>query len=328
MEYKDRSFKTWDEQITKLKTDHNITSVTAESATFALKNYSYYTLVNGYQRALEKESNTELFLDGTSIEQLGQIQLIESHIASDLLHAIIVIEKKIKTIFQYEISRNIGTNQSDYLNSQNYVSRGRSDRESVLNNIREVANLKHNVSKSLIKHRENGNVPPWILINDVTLGQFIHWYDISPEIVKKSVVAEFNFNFENDDRNLEFFKMSLMFLLDFRNGLAHGDVINKIKPFTKIHWWVWKKFYDFTVLTHEEYGQQNLGQNDLYALILILGIFLPTSEGVILRNSLITYLTTLNDNFMPLSEAPMRRLLGGIPSNVLLRLYTIYPDIN
>lgn len=326
MAQKDRSFKTWHEQITKLKTDHNIESINEDSATFALKNYSYYTLVNGYQRALEKELDSELFLDGVSIEQLGQIQLIESHIASDLLHAIIVIEKKIKTIFQYEISQNISTYQREYLDPQNYVSRGTADRESVLNNIKGVANIRTNVSKSLIKHRKNGNVPPWILVNDITLGQLNYWYDIAPEIVKKCVVSEFNFNFEKNNRNLEFFKMSLDFLLDFRNGLAHGDVINKIKPFTKIHRWAWQKFYDSSILTRKEYGRQELGQNDLYALILILGIFLPPAEGVILRGRLITYLTAL-DTFFPLSEAPMRRLLGGIPSNILSRLNNVYPDM-
>ncbi|MDF7637450.1 Abi family protein [Leuconostocaceae bacterium ESL0958] len=87
-------FENWNEQLRILNEKHNILIESKQTAIQVLQDYSYYTLVNGYQNALEKEPGTELFIDGISIETLGLIHLVETRLSSELLHAIITIEKK------------------------------------------------------------------------------------------------------------------------------------------------------------------------------------------------------------------------------------------
>lgn len=317
--------KTWQEQVELLNSRHNIAVTSDISAQEVIKNYSYYTLVNGYQRALEKESDSEIFIDGINIETLGSIQLIESHISSDLLHHILTIEKKIKTIFQYEISEEFGELQNNYLNYTNYSTRERYDRKSTIKKVENVANNDHKVSKSLKKYRKEGNVPPWILVNDLTFGQLNRWYMVSPNKVRKNVVSEFILTSDMQEKSMESFELILQLLLDFRNGLAHGDVISKISSRAKIHYWIWKNFYGENVINIIEYEENNLGKSDLYALFLILGIFLSKVEKAILLSSLKGYLQTLDD-ILPINEAPMRRLLGGLPSNFIDRITIILTD--
>lgn len=317
--------KTWQEQVELLNSRHNIVVTSDSSAQEVIKNYSYYTLVNGYQRALENESDSEIFIDGIGIETLGNIQLIESHISSELLHHILTIEKKIKTVFQYEISEEFGELQKIYLDYTNYSTKGRHDRRSTINKIKNVANNDQKVSKSLKKYRNEGNVPPWILVNDLTFGQLKHWYMVSPNKVRKNVVSEFILTFDTQEKSMESFELILQILLDFRNGLAHGDVISKISSRTKIHYWIWQNFYNDNVINITEYEENNLGKNDLYALFLILGILLSKVEKTILLSSLKGYLQTLND-ILPINEAPMRRLLGGLPSDFIDRITIILTD--
>ena len=100
-------FKDWDKQVNLLSDRHNIIVSSQISAQEILKNYSYYTLVNGYQRALESTANSEIFMDGIDIETIGYIQLIESHLSSDLLHHIITIEKKLKQFSSMKYQKNL-----------------------------------------------------------------------------------------------------------------------------------------------------------------------------------------------------------------------------
>ena len=312
-------FKDWDKQVNLLSDRHNIIVSSQISAQEILKNYSYYTLVNGYQRALESTANSEIFMDGIDIETIGYIQLIESHLSSDLLHHIITIEKKIKTIFQHEISKKFGTLQDDYLNLSNYITKERYDRKNVISQLKNVANNDRRVSESLKKYRREGNVPPWILVNDLTFGQLERWYTISQEDIKQKVVSEFNLHFDDEEKDRESFRLIFLFLIAFRNGLAHGDVINKISPRVIIHYWIWKNFYDDNIINLIDYEENKLGKNDLYALFLIFGIFLSKEEKALLLSSMKSYLQALND-ILPITEAPMRRLLGGLPSDFISRI--------
>ncbi|GIC70573.1 Abi family protein [Fructobacillus tropaeoli] len=322
MEKNTHPFVSWEEQLHILNKKHNINIATHKTALESLKTYSYYTLVNGYQQALEKEQGTEEFIDGIAIEQLALIHIIETRLASELLHAIISIEKKMKSIFQYQISKDISYLQDVFLSKEHYISR-QADKSKTLNKLRRKANFSNQVSSSLLKYRSEGNVPPWILINDITFGEFKHWYIISPSKIKENTVNEFNFGFDSVDTNLEFFKQALDFLVEYRNGLAHGDVINKIIPKHHLPFDKLKHFYNDNVIANVEYTKQGYGKNDLFGLIMLISIFTPEYEKKLFKEQIVSFIDVF-DSILPISEAPMRRILGNIPPDIFNRIDNIF----
>ncbi|GAO99902.1 Abi family protein [Fructobacillus ficulneus] len=324
---------TWMEQIEIIQTKHNISIESYDTAIRTLKSYSYYTLVNGYQMVLETYPNSEIFIEGITIEQLGRIQSIESNISALLLHQIIVVEKYFKTLFQYQITLAFGEKHNEYLNPRKYSTTAKEDRLNIIKKLKLTVNSDKRVSSSLKKYRKEGNVPPWILVNDITFGRFREWYAISPFEVKKGLMEELNINMTKSSKEnefyqeIEFFSISMKYLLDFRNGLAHGDIINKIYPRVDNNINHLNKFYGPNVISDSEYNN-GLGRKDIYGLLLILGIFLPSQEIVIFRELLESYLQLLEKEFLPLSDSRTRRILGGLPSNIMDKLNLIFGKQN
>lgn len=339
---KPRPFVPLNEQLRIIRERHNISTNEENPLVdeLTLLNYSYYTLINGYQRALEKSPNSEQFIDGISLNLLSSINFIETEISSSLLHSILIVEKMFKTSLQYEVSYSFGEKQQDYLNPSNYIKRkyGKS-RIEVINFLLKLATgyihgetdnphkkvVDEYVSKSTKEYRKTGNVPPWILVNELTFSQVLYWYEILPTESKERVIKSFALSrfFANNADQLEFFKQSMMLIRDFRNGLAHGDVLNKISPRVDTNFGKLNTVFkgNEAIITNSEYNE-GIGKHDLYALIMTLSIMLNYSPArIILVMNLKRFFSEL-DNLMRINEAPMRRLLG-IPQNIIDRMDAI-----
>ncbi|MBJ7631638.1 Abi family protein [Weissella confusa] len=339
---KPRPFVPLNEQLRIIRERHNISTNEENPLVdeLTLLNYSYYTLINGYQRALEKSPNSEQFIDGISLNLLSSINFIETEISSSLLHSILIVEKMFKTSLQYEVSYSFGEKQQDYLNPSNYRKKkyGKS-RIEVINFLLKLATgyihgetdnprkrvVDEYVSKSTKEYRKTGNVPPWILVNELTFSQVLYWYEILPTESKERVIKSFALSrfFANNADQLEFFKQSMMLIRDFRNGLAHGDVLNKISPRVDTNLGKLNTVFkgNEAIITNSEYNA-GIGKHDLYALIMTLSIMLNYSPArIILVMNLKRFFSEL-DNLMRINEAPMRRLLG-IPQNIFDRMDAI-----
>ncbi|WP_439424812.1 hypothetical protein ACKP2L_05215 [Oenococcus alcoholitolerans] len=150
---KDGPFKDWDQQLNNAISKHHIQSMSRETSKLALSIHSYYTLVNGYQRALESQPNSEIFRDGFSLEKISEIQTNETFFCSDLLLSILSFEKRFKNLIQYYVSKCIGTKTVDYLDLykyQNYHLYDPSqtiDRKRITDKLKQYANAKFHPSE-------------------------------------------------------------------------------------------------------------------------------------------------------------------------------------
>ncbi|EFV01900.1 Abi-like protein [Pseudoramibacter alactolyticus ATCC 23263] len=226
----DKPFKTYEELITLMES-RNISVQDHEFAKHALSNFSYYTLINGYKNTFQLDSDSEKFYDGVTIELLYTIHLIDSSLNNILFKYILYIEKSFKTKLSYIVGRDYGihTNskydkkdRSDYLHTSHYQSSPK--RYNTLKSLRNAyENCRKNTSTEYYKLNKN-HVPPWILINDISLGLSIQWYNILKPKVKEEVCNELIATHEltSEDKK-EFFKNAIYLLKDFRNGIAHGN---------------------------------------------------------------------------------------------------------
>ena len=320
------TYHSFEELVNIANKQHNINYFTdLTEATNILKDHPYYTLVNGYQRALEEVDQSERFRDGISLELLETIHTYETILSSNTLGILIAFETKLKNIVQDTVAQHFGILEDDYLDTSNYENDRHSNRTKLMSTFHFISKEKDKVNHSTKKYRDNGNVPPWILVNELTFGQVKTWYLVLPLDLKKQVISEFNYFDMPTDRFLEFFKISLDILNDFRNGLAHGDVLNKIIINSSVHYFQLKYAFSENVISKQEFNTQGIGKMDFFGSILLLFMLAPTVYRQILYLDLKSTLSLFN-TAIDLSSSQMRRLLG-IPDNIVERLETINQEI-
>ncbi|MBS9335338.1 Abi family protein [Fructobacillus sp. M1-13] len=305
------AFLDWPEQIELLKA-HNLHIESETTALNTIQKYSFHALINGYLPALAKEDHPEQFIDGISIETLGVIQMLENRLASELLQAIISIERNVKSVFQHEISRQLGHDPKDYLQASHYRSRG-VNRTNNLRMLDGVAKKSKALLKTIPYLQDEQPVTPWILINQISFGHCLNWYMMSEPTIKRRTVTHFDLPFEDEASRLEFFKDAMSYLVAFRNGLAHGRMIGQIKSRIPLHYHRLHVFYSESVLSKKEFQNDGYGQRDFFGLLLVIGVFLKQSERQIFKDQL-QNLLEIFDTLLPLDERPMQNIFGGIPN--------------
>ncbi|MFC4761017.1 Abi family protein [Fructobacillus durionis] len=314
------TFLDWERQLQSLQEQYNISIQKKDTALRTLKKYSFHNLIDKYQDSLRKGPDTETFIDGISIETLGVIQMLENRLASEILQAILSIEKNMKSVFQYELAQQFGTLESNYLSNVIYSKRGQLTKQ-VLHTLHHKNQQSKNVSKTLLAYRLSGNVPPWILIENISFGQFNCWFQISPTNIREKVMTDFFIPASINEETLIAFQNTIDYLIDFRNGLAHGEAIVQIHSKAPLTLSYIRSFYEEEVITDEEFNE-GYGQQDFFGLLLVIGILLKQSERQIFKDQLINLLNIF-DSLLPINEGPMRHILGQIPINIQQRVKKI-----
>lgn len=342
----ERSFQTISQLLNILSEKHNITFNNSISAERILIDHSYYTLINGYQNALIENPEVEQFLN-INLEVLEALHVYESNISSIFLRAIVDIEQTLKFSLQYTVSKHFGINQNEYLNPDKYVeSQDRKDTKyKVLNDLKKIVTGKNRngdkipherVSESLKYHRDSGNVPPWILSNELMFGNVQRWFKILPISIRTEIL---NLSFPNikmgktkkqseQDETLEFFVIAFELLRNYRNGFAHGTVISKISTTTKLHFHhIRTLFHNSSLVSRKEFCDLGFGSDDLLALSIIIRALSPEKHLYFFKINLIGYLSSLDETF-PNVDATAIQNVFRIPIRFSNRLNILFPPNN
>ena len=137
-------------------------------------------------------------------------------------------------------------------------------------------------SRNYIKHyyEKHSYVPLWVLINSPTFGKISKLYECLPYSVRNSIAADFSkrfkiertqsINFDNsyqlEDKNIMQFNKIINL---FRNVCAHSEVLylyTLIKPIRSID----KYFFNL--------NQQEIGQENIFTLVCVMGLILPKEK--------------------------------------------------
>lgn len=320
MSVKTQPFLNWDQQVTVLREQYNIEVESPKSAIYTLKKYSYETLVDGYKQAFKKDQHSEKFIPGITIETLGVLQMLENRLSSELLQALLSIEKNIKSLFQYELAKKFGVQQNNYLRIDHYNASTCAQKRH-LARLFHITQQKRHISQTLEDFQQQGNIPPWVLVNEMTFGQFQRWYAASPDAIREAVANGFC-NDSNQKITLPFFEQALRFFLDFRNALAHGELIGQLCAKETITQSQLQAFYPEKLLPSCKQRQTKHTESDFYILFLLFGLFLKQSEKQIFKDQVLNLLRIF-DSLLPINEEPMRHLLGNIPENMIERVEQI-----
>lgn len=277
----DKSFKRFDEQINILKSRKLIID-NDEYITDILSQINYYNVINGYKSIFLKRDlngvlvSPEEFKQGTTFEELYSLYLMDFELKKTIFPVLLRFEKLLKTACAYYFSEKY-TEDYSYLQMKNY-SNDASNLTSVLKNIATLSNLvssnNKNTGKPAIKHYidEYSNVPLWVLINFLTLGNISYFYNSLENSLQSMIAKAFSTRYKKDYSSkekieageiIEILKISNY----FRNIIAHDEVMYSFKIRKVSSTQKFKKYFN------NDYNGETL-----FDLVMLLKLVLPKEE--------------------------------------------------
>lgn len=328
----DKPFKSVDEQINLLQS-RNLIITDLETAKNALYNYSYYDLVNGIDNYFLENIHPPIFKNGVSMNTLIQIQILDKQLKSILLDKILFVEKSFKTKMSYLISSSYGVfdeGEDSYLSKKNYSNRRNTMRTTTLSQFKdkicEAKNSKNpngKISKSLFHYAKNHNhVPPWILFPNMTLGNMEFLYKILRPQDKSYIVKEmrhmsnlFLHDCLSNEEKEKLFIDSIDFIRNYRNWIAHGNILSKFDINVGNNIGILKKVFNSRIISNQDISD-GLLTNGLY--FLILSIIYLTND----IDQISSFLINLKATYQTLLDFNLQNNFN-LPKNFIKRLSTI-----
>ena len=306
----------------------NIVIKDRDFALCALKNFSYYGLVNGYKNTFLRIPGSDNFIIGTTFEEIYTLHMLDTSLNNIIFKYVIYLEKALKSRLSYLVSENYGVftdwrdisckNVDDYLYYNNY-SNSNKQRIFTLHKLKECIKLsKGNPSIIHYKYHKN-HIPPWILTTNISYDTAIKWYRILKNSDKISICSSF-IDFSNYSLSpvnaKEFFIKALELTKEYRNRIAHGNRTFSILNLPQLPKHQLMKL-SFNTVTNQEYNAK-LGQNDTFAVILSIIILL---DDRFLINNFLKDLNALFSFYKGITLAGKTPLeVFGFPSNFFDRL--------
>lgn len=229
-----KEHKTFNQQLTILRNRGVVVPTNGKPKRF-LEQENYYNVINGYKDLfLVKDSNNlpvepELYQEGTHYNELKALFLFDRELRILLLKYLLIFENSIKTTVAYEFSKKY-PRKNAYLDIANFVD---NDPKKVLQQISILTKTIHDkVDRSgAIKHyiEEHGEVPLWVLVNFLTMGNIANFYNILTDSTK-NIIAKFytdKYRTQNKDNTFRLSSADLSACLKVanlvRNICAHDE---------------------------------------------------------------------------------------------------------
>lgn len=271
-----KPFKTYDELVDKLENEKGLRVPDRRHVIELLKEHSYYALISGYKAPFKNAAGN--YIAGTTIDDIYALYLFDSNLRTIMLGAILVVEKKVKSLLSYAFTECYGDNQQIYLNPNSYEYASTSH-----NSKKRAAQIKRLIKILLdvatppfdhayIRHQwdQHGNVPLWVTVKAMTLGNISQMYSLLPNRVQSRVSKEYVGITEDALANM------LSYLTFIRNVSAHNERLydfgvnqSKAIPDMPIH---------STMSISKKGKMYKQGKNDLFAAVICLKYLLSKTR--------------------------------------------------
>lgn len=264
-----KPFKSYDNLLTFFKDDKNLIINDMDYAKHILTKTSYFSLISGY-KDIFKNPTTGKYIDDTTFEDIYHLYQFDHQLRSIFLKYMLIAEHSVKSSLAYHFCDTYGDNQQEYLSASHYLITN-SNRKGIqkLTDILSY-HLTHKSDYAYITHYKNyhQNVPLWIMVQVLTVGQLSHMFDYLKATVLIKVCNDFN-NLGRKDMH-----SFLSVMTKHRNACAHGDrffnyVTKDSITDTSIH----KKMH-----IPQINGRYQNGKNDVFSEVIILKYLLDKED--------------------------------------------------
>ena len=229
-----------------------------------LERESYYSVVNGYKNPFLESNNSNKYVQGTKFEHIYYLFKFDRELRSVIFAATTRAEALLKSSCSYCFSKTHNNEVNAYLNETNYE-----DPEGSLTLINTFAriienntsnNQKLNPGKEYIRHCidiHDGQIPLWVLSNDLTLGQIFWFYQKQTDYVRGLVAKKYTELYNSShysQKNIRSIKIDSTYrrIKEFRNICAHDERLYCARPHSD-NATVFQLIKDFDILLETSY---------------------------------------------------------------------------
>lgn len=183
-----KPFLTYKEQLDNLIDKKQLMINNKEFALAKLQDIGYYSLIDGYKNLFYNPMIRKYEPD-TTFEDIVALYDFDKNLRTLIFENICSIEQKIRSLISYHFCETYSENQDDYLNPHNYNNTNKNNPG--------IQRLVSILSKEAISSTEHayvvyqrntyGNVPLWVVLNTLTLGQTSKMYSFFTTSIQSKI---------------------------------------------------------------------------------------------------------------------------------------------
>ena len=253
-------FRTIDEQVNILR-NKGLVIDDEDNVKEVLLRENYF-FVSGYRHLLLDPKDPKRYLPNANFRELYALFSFDRQLRNIIFKYILVIENNIKSIFSYQLSKNYGVKESDYLRPSNFnISKEKiKQTNDLLRKIKRQIRINGSQHSATTHYIYNyGYIPLWIVVKVLSFGIVCELYSILKAPDQEEIAKIF-------DLKVSDLLNYLPLLANYRNLCAHEDILYNHRTATLIEDTVYHKQLNIEV-NEDDYIY---GKNDLFALIIIL----------------------------------------------------------
>lgn len=263
-----KTFKTIEEQLQILK-DKGLIIDDEDSAKETLLRENYFFL-SGYRHLFLDGIKSKSFKPGTNFRELYAMFNFDRQLRNIIFKNLLIIENNMKSIFSYQLSKNYGFKEKDYLKASNFNTNPDKSRQvnDLLRKIKRQIRVNGGQHSATTHYISNyGYIPLWIVVKVLSFGIVCELYSIMKAKDQNEIADIYGLRV-TDLLNY------LPILANYRNLCAHEDILYDNRTAVSIET---NKYHTMLELPELD-GEYTCGKNDLFALIIIMKGLLRDDE--------------------------------------------------
>lgn len=272
-----KPFLTYSNQLKLLLCEKQLDISDLPYAVEKLQDIGYYSLIDGYKN-LFYDPMTRTYRRGTNFSDIVALYEFDGNLRSLVFKYICHIEQKIRFLISYSFCETFSENQSAYLNPANYniSSKNQQDILKLISKLTYEASQSTEHSYVVYQRNTYGNVPFWVIIKTLTLGQISKMYSFMLPGIKSKVSLHF-YNVTEKEL-IQYLKV----LTVFRNICAHNERLFSFEtrfeiPDTSLH---------RNMNIPKTGNQYCYGKHDIFALFMAFRYLLNPEDFKVLKKEL------------------------------------------
>lgn len=237
-------FASHDEQIAILQ-QRGLAVPDKAAAKRILSRENYYALIDGYKEPfLERNERLnpyglEQYREGSEFGHIYALYRFDRELRMLMLNEVLKFEKNIKSKIAYRFSEKFQETDS-FLEPGNYSpdSEHHHERDRIISTLANL--IKSHKKRDRVKYpaiREfydkHKNVPLWVLINFLSLGQIINFYRVIDEALRERIALDFAEEYSEEYEPIDLKASELDAILSvtfpYRNKSAHEEVLYRFR---------------------------------------------------------------------------------------------------
>ena len=263
-----KTFKTIEEQISILREKGLVIEDEYQIEEILLR--ENYFFISGYRYLFLKDARSKSFKAGTSFRELYALFNFDRQLRNIIFKYLLIIENNMKSIFSYQLSKNYGFKERDYLRPSNFSTKADKARQvnDLIRKIKRQIRINGGQHSATTHYLYNyGYIPLWVGVKVLSFGIVCELYSIMKPVDQDAIAEIFNLRVET---LLNFFPL----LANYRNLCAHEDILYDHRTASIIENTKYHAQLDIPMKDNEYI----YGKNDLFALIIILKFLLRESD--------------------------------------------------